>query len=245
MANVSFILNLLMHPIIFGLAATLVGLFFTTPVQLFTFHPTLMTLGVRRMQLSTTMPKHSSTTSLFPPSINQLFVVMTEAIFSINTANAPTQRLTVSRRKQLHWLLQAIAVSAITAGFTIIVVNKGLHDRPHFTSVHGIFGLCTVIAVAISLLGGIVAWYAVQWRAVLFVRPSVARLAHQLLGTTAYGLGMTTLALGLFSTWFAGIVGPEWRIVFTVVVAVVAVYTVFVPLRNVWDRLSQLVGNRG
>lgn len=167
---------------------------------------------------------------------------MTEAICCFIEPNIPTLGLGAVRRKQLHWILQAIGGCSITVAFVVIVLNKNRLHKAHFTTWHGLFGLLAVIATGLGLLGGVVALYSVQWRSQLHVRPAVVRLAHAGLGVLAYGLGAVSLALGLQSSWFGEHADAGTRAACVVLVVAVAVYATAVPLWRAYGRARQVAG---
>lgn len=167
---------------------------------------------------------------------------MTEAICCFIEPNIPTLGLGAVRRKQLHWILQAIGGCSITIAFVVILLNKSRLGKPHFTSWHGLFGLLAVIATGLGLLGGVVALYSVQWRSQLHVRPAVVRLGHSVLGVLAYGLGVVTVSLGLQSSWFGEHADAGTRAACVVLVVAVALYATVMPVWRAYGRVRQVAG---
>lgn len=55
-----------------------------------------------------------------------------------------------------HMVTQLGALGFALAGFTAIYVNKSIHGKDHFTSLHGKLGVITmVLALAVAVLGGL------------------------------------------------------------------------------------------
>lgn len=109
-----------------------------------------------------------------------------------------------------HWVLQACAVTAAYTGLAIITCNKYLNGSPHYTSWHGSIGIfqCGVIAIQIS--GGILE----QFPDILpfKVRLVYLKRLHAFFGVLTYFGGLTTLVLGLYSSWFvANVDGLLWK----------------------------------
>lgn len=167
---------------------------------------------------------------------------MTEAICCFIEPNIPTLGLGAGRRKQLHWILQAIGGCSITVAFVVIVLNKRRLGKEHFTSWHGLIGLLATIAAGVGLLGGVVALYGVQWRSWLRVRPAVVRLAHAVVGVLAYGLGVAAVALGLQSSWFGEHADAGTRAACVVLAVAVGVYAAVMPVWRAYGRVRHVTG---
>ena len=123
---------------------------------------------------------------------------------------------------KLHWLLQTVAFCCIALGLIAVVTIKIMVGNPHFSFPHSITGLVAVILAVLTGMGGVVIRMGPYKKG-----PSLAqlKLGHVGLGLVAYFVGIATLLLGYFTTYFAKLVQFEWRVfmaVITVMVAAVA-----------------------
>lgn len=235
--------NIGVHAILAGFTAFVTYLCFYRGIVLFSWHPPLMLLGVR-------LPTHSrndnqlflTENSLFG-NARQFFILMTEAICCFIEPNIPTLGLHATRRKQLHWIMQCVAASSITAAFVIVLLNKQRIGKPHFATWHGLLGLLSIIASGVSMLGGLLALYAVQWRRWLRLRPALVRLLHSGAGIVAYGLGMVTIGFGCYSPFMAENATFQVQTVCAVLVGLVGVYAAVMPLWKMYGRVRQLVAS--
>ena len=101
---------------------------------------------------------------------------------------------------QIHWVLQVAAMLCTSVGFGVILYNKNLHGKDHFTSWHGCFGLVTMIFVFFQAIQGLTVLYP----QLKFYKAKMSenKQLHALLGTFVFTLASTTIILGLFSNWF-------------------------------------------
>lgn len=133
---------------------------------------------------------------------------MTEAILLFSPHSSPVGKLKHQDKARLHWVLQCVSACCAIAGLGVIVYNKHLNGKPHFTTWHGLIGLVTVAAVTVQSVGALPLLYhklAKGW--------SLAKLKryHATSGLLTYLLGSASLLLGTCSTWFMGSVsGYVW-----------------------------------
>ena len=153
--------------------------------DLFSWHPTCMIVAFALLQLQAIVV-FSPESSLFPT----------------------TPR---NEKIQLHWILQCFGMTSALFGFGAVFLNKEIHERKHFTSWHGLFGLCTCVGAVLALLGGIAAKYSQSLKT--WIRPVNLKMYHATGGMIVFLLAMTTLTLAVYSNWFKNRVsGWAWRI---------------------------------
>lgn len=152
---------------------------------------------------------------------------MTEAMLTFNPINLPTRELDYRSRVFVHWVLQVVSTCAITASFTIIVLNKISIGKNHFTTNHGIVGLTTIILTGISVVFGVVSKFSYQFRH--YLRPLNMKMIHSALAICCYILGLTTISLGLLSPWFLENVSYGWIYGLIGVVVYIGQYTLLKP----------------
>lgn len=111
--------------------------------------------------------------------------------------------LTAARQTKIlvHWVLQATAVTCALLGFMVIFYNKYRHDKPHFTSWHGTFGVITVSYIVMQSIGGSFVKYEFL-RSLIKMRLADLKLYHATSGLIAFTLVTATLMLAMYSTWF-------------------------------------------
>lgn len=182
---------------------------------------------------------------------------MTEAMLTFNPKNLPTRELSYRSRVFVHWVLQVVSTCAITASFTIIILNKIRIGKNHFTSNHGIVGLSTVILTSISVVFGALSKFSYQFRHHL--QPLNMKMIHSALAICCYCLALATISLGLLSPWFLENVSYSWIYGLIGVVIYIGQYTLLKPLLTLSKKvllrirsdrfalwvISYLCGNKG
>lgn len=152
---------------------------------------------------------------------------MTEAMLTFNPVNLPTRELSYRSRVFIHWLLQAVSTCAITASFTIIILNKIRLGKHHFTSNHGKVGLTAIVLTGVSIVFGVLSKFSYQFRH--YLRPLNIKMIHSALAICCYVLGLASIALGLLSPWFLENVSYNWIYGLIGVVVFIGQYTILKP----------------
>lgn len=148
-----------------------------------------------------------------------------------------------------HHCLQVFAIVSSLLGFAAIYVNKTRHDKPHFTTWHGLLGIITICAIPMAALGGNIVKYK-GLRDMLKVKQSLGELKimHATGGLVIFTLVMTTMMLGLYSEWYTSQVdGIFWYlsmlcVSFMAMVVMNQVVTEYLP-RTRGQRSSTQTGN--
>ncbi|KAK3705447.1 hypothetical protein QZH41_019901 [Actinostola sp. cb2023] len=167
------LLSKMVHLIALGLPVVIIWL--AQPgASLFPWHPTLMSIGFG--------------------------FLMTEAIMLFSPQSSVLPTLSRATKAQVHWMIQLGAITFTSTGFAVIIYNKYLYGKNHFTSWHGWFGLATMIMVFLQALQGVSIFYPsfALFKAKLGQRKQL----HALFGTLVFMLASTTIVLGYFSSWF-------------------------------------------
>lgn len=167
----------------------------------------------------------------------QFLFLMTEAILSFSTDNFLTKNLTHSDRLSLHWKLQSVAAACIFAGFLCIFCNKIHHDREHFASWHGSFGLWTLLLGAGTIGGGIIAKYGYHYRHI--IAPVILKSMHAAFGIGVYILAIFTISLGMYSDWLRGHLSDNIIYVFIVGVFLIEFYVLIKPTLTVVTQVKK------
>ncbi|KAL0883827.1 hypothetical protein ABMA27_015914 [Loxostege sticticalis] len=184
---------------------------FKDGVSLFSFHPTLMTLG--------------------------WLLVMTTAVNAITPGDLATEWMPIRLRSARHWVLQVIGGIIITIGFLVILINKIKFDKPHFASLHAKFGLASYIFMTATMLGGIGALYSLKLKH--YLAPIYTKVLHASVGLVTFTLGITTICLGLFSDWWNKVGDNISRYVALSLVILVLLFTILRPSLKVYFRLKE------
>lgn len=143
--------------------------------SLFSWHPTLMTFA--------------------------FVTLMFEGLLVFNRESSLLLAAARQTKVQVHWILQATAITCAILGFLVIFYNKYLYDKPHFTTWHGLFGVITVSYIVLQSIGGSFVKY--QWlRSFINIKLADLKLYHATSGLIAFTLVTATLMLAMYSTWF-------------------------------------------
>ncbi|VVC94859.1 unnamed protein product [Leptidea sinapis] len=185
---------------------------FANGVSLFSFHPLFMSIG--------------------------FIIFMTTAINAVTPGDFATEWMPIRLRSARHWVLQLIAITFTLAGFIIIVANKIINDKLHFVSLHGKFGLASVIFTCITSVGGIGALFSLKLKNIL--APTYTKLIHAFIGLTTLCLGIFTIILGQFSPWWSFGEGSRYSGLFLVLI--IMVLTNLRPSLKVYFRLKDRLG---
>lgn len=183
---------------------------------LFSFHPTLMTIG--------------------------WLVVMTSAINAVTPGDLATEWMPMRLRSARHWVLQLVGGSIVLAGFIVIVINKIIHNDNHFVTLHAKFGLASFIFMLIAKSGGLGALYSLKLKQ--YLAPLYIKLIHASVGLLTFILGIITILLGLFSNWWTRKeFGDILRYIIFSLVLTVMVLTILRPCLKIYFRLKERIEN--
>ena len=176
--------------------------FSTIGIVLFSWHPSLMSIGVRMQSFFI----------VYKLKINLYFkylILMAQGILAMADYNFVTKSLTYQKRVTVHWVLQVIALVFITIGQTTIYIRKAGQGKSHFTTLHGIIGLITYLLTVAASLGGVFTLYSFQLRA--FMKPITIKIIHSLVGILTYLMGVATIGTGIFSkSWVRRVENDSW-----------------------------------
>ncbi|ETN68149.1 hypothetical protein AND_000012 [Anopheles darlingi] len=204
------LLNVLANGLMFAVAGFITYHCFNKAMVLFSWHPSFMVIAY--------------------------LILMSQAVLTMSGTNYFTHRCNHRTRVFIHWLLQAVAGILISIASVCIFLNKIRLGKPHFQTLHGIFGLVTVCATLASIAGGVTTKYAFQLRA--YVRPLYSKLGHGIAGTVTYLLAITTIGLGVYGRWFQEDNDATVRLMLVVAIALIALYVIVTPIVNTVQRIK-------
>lgn len=154
----------------------------------------------------------------FHPLANSLALLfLVNGILLLQSTHTQSQKVLGAKS---HSVLNVLAIASFLTGAISIWVNKSNHGAPHFTSVHGKFGLITVSLIFIQLIIGIVQFYVPN---LLGGEANAKRLYkwHRVSGYLIAALAIVTVTLGTQTDWYLGKVRVLWIwIVFDVLIVV-------------------------
>lgn len=101
-----------------------------------------------------------------------------------------------------HGYILFAALCLALAGFAIIYTNKGYNGKPHFTTPHGIVGLCVIGYTAVQVLAGVFVKYASMFKMPKSLTLAELKLYHGLSGCTLFVLSCLAMLGGIWSEWF-------------------------------------------
>ncbi|XP_023246214.1 cytochrome b561 domain-containing protein 2-like [Copidosoma floridanum] len=169
----AMLVNVLTHVLLLAPVIYIVELGFEN-YSLFSWHPICMALGAG--------------------------LLIVEGVYAISGEVYATRKVARKKRVTLHWILHLIGLLLMTAGFVVIVVNKNIHGKSHFVTLHGILGLVTFVLVwAIAGFG--VLTNNAQW-VYPRVRPVLLKVVHGFAGIGMTVLLLVTLVNGTFNNWW-------------------------------------------
>lgn len=163
---------------------------------------------------------------------------MTSAVNAVTPGDLATEWMPIRLRSARHWVLQLIAISFIFIGFFCILSNKINHNKEHFTTLHGKFGLTALIFMTCASLGGLCALCSLNLKQ--YLAPIYTKLIHASFGLLTFCVGIITVILGTFSSWWS--FGEILRYTSLVLILVIMILTVLRPTLKVYFRLKERLG---
>lgn len=163
---------------------------------------------------------------------------MTSAVNAVTPGDLATEWMPIRLRSARHWVLQLIAISFIFIGFFCILSNKINHNKEHFTTLHGKFGLTALIFMTCASLGGLCALCSLNLKQ--YLAPIYTKLIHASFGLLTFCVGIITVILGTFSSWWS--FGEILRYTCLVLILVIMILTVLRPTLKVYFRLKERLG---
>lgn len=163
---------------------------------------------------------------------------MTSAVNAITPGDLATEWMPIRLRSARHWVLQLFTIIILLVGFFIILSNKIIHNKEHFTSLHGKFGLTAMIFMTSTSLGGLGALYSLKLKH--YLAPIYTKLLHASFGLLTFCFGIITIILGTFSAWWS--FGEILRYTSLVLVLLIMIFTVLRPILKVYFRLKERLG---
>lgn len=172
-------------------------------------------------------------------TIHPQFVLLTsEAILMYSPMSSLAISSDRADKTRWHWVLQACAVVSAYTGLAVITCNKYLNRYPHYTSWHGSIGIFQCGMIALQVSGGILE----QFPDILpfKVRLVLLKRMHAFFGMLTFFGGLTTVTLGLYSSWFvANVHNLLWKACFscpTVLAVTVLVQVARSQFSWIWRR---------
>ena len=161
---------------------------------------------------------------------------MFQAILSMSDANCWTTALKYKDKVTLHWILQVAAIICVSLGFSCIFLNKIRLEKNHFESTHAICGLITYILTGFIAIGGIWTKYSFQLRD--YMKPVIAKLIHSTLGIVVFCLAVTTIVLGIYSSWFLNVSSEEARLPLILILIIPTIWVIYKPIMLCCNRIT-------
>ncbi|KPJ16867.1 Cytochrome b561 domain-containing protein 1 [Papilio machaon] len=186
---------------------------FKDGVTLFSFHPSLMSLG--------------------------WIILMSSAINAITPGDFATEWMPIRLRSARHWVIQMLAGVIILTGFFVILSNKIINEKSHFVTLHAKFGLASLIFMCLTSLGGVTALYSLKLKD--YIAPIYTKLLHASAGLLTFTLGIITILLGTLSHWWS--YGEILRYTSMILVLLVMLFTLLRPSLKVYFRLKERLEN--
>uniref|UniRef100_T1IQ30 ascorbate ferrireductase (transmembrane) n=1 Tax=Strigamia maritima TaxID=126957 RepID=T1IQ30_STRMM len=151
--------------------------------SLFSWHPTLMTIGA--------------------------MFIFYEAIILFDLKKGLLEGTTRQTKINIHGLLQFIGTVILFTGFTSVAMHKFNLNKPHFASLHSALGAAAGATVGWQCLGGIVTRFS--WLSPVPVK--YLKLGHTIFGTLSYFFICLTFIVGIFTDYMAERTTPFIQII--------------------------------
>lgn len=161
---------------------------------------------------------------------------MAEGILTFYASNAWTRLHGRRTRTHLHWILQVVGAAMSIAGCVIEYYDNTRHLR----SIHSLLGLISLVFLFVSLLNGVSAMWATEWRR--WVRPVYSKFFHNVCGLLAFVIGMVSQYYSYDTGRVIRASTKEIRVAMQVVACVTIVLTAYGALRSLGGQLADMLG---
>ncbi|XP_075976895.1 transmembrane reductase CYB561D2-like [Anticarsia gemmatalis] len=165
-------------------------------------------------------------------------LIMTQSIMSMTHYNTWSSSLSIANKRRVHWILQVIGSGFGLTGSIIIMVYKDVN----FNTLHGQFGLVTLIFTIISMINGVTSLLSHRLRR--FIPPILSKITHIVLGIVAYASASACLCYAfnktMFKLWTSDSVALG-------VISITGIFTLMVlinPLVNLCKKFIKLIKTR-
>lgn len=127
---------------------------------------------------------------------------MVEGIMVFSKQSSLVQSKPRSTKINYHGYILFTALCLALTGFTIIYTNKNFYEKQHFTTPHGIAGVCVVCYTAIQVPAGVLVKYASMLKLPKSLTLSDLKFYHGMSGCTLFILSCLAMLGGIWSNWF-------------------------------------------
>jgi len=141
--------------------------------SLFSYHPSLMSLG--------------------------LMIFVLEAIVQMKDPRSPRNP---AWRITIHWVFHTIGLTLALIAFYCIYMNKVELEKFHFVTWHGKFGIATLMVLIVQWNAGWLAKHSVGLSQITGINRITINKIHKFFGVFASMSVAFTVLLGMHSTWF-------------------------------------------
>lgn len=117
---------------------------------------------------------------------------MTQAILALYSQNVLSQHNSRNIQRRIHWIMQLIGSLMAIAG--IIIEFNSTYIDSHFNSLHAILGLIAISLTGFGLINGTLALFSIELKN--YLKPIKTKFFHNLVGTSAFVVGMIALFFG-------------------------------------------------
>jgi len=175
---------------------------------------------------------HPSNLGLFaghPPLQTFAIACFAIGILTLQPTSQPRSKARGLARHQL--IMLGLGVPSILTGTILIFANKTIHERSHFTTWHGTFGITAVAWLIVQiLLGGFSVWFGGRAFGGGMKAKGVWKY-HRVSGYLLFPLFLMTAAVGgNYSDWAASVVGVGVRVLLYTIAPIVI-------LLGLWSRV--------
>ncbi|XP_058123880.1 transmembrane reductase CYB561D2-like [Anopheles ziemanni] len=165
-------------------------------------------------------------------------LLMAEGIVLFYSGNGWTQKLSHTHKRTVHWLVEVVGCTCCVVGIALEIYFRESTNRRHFSSTHSIVGLISLVFLALTLVNGLMALFAVELRR--RIKPLYSKLSHYLTGTVCFVLGMVAIVLAYEKRIYKQNTIAEGVTMMTVFTIAVTVFSMVGVVKTVYNLLKTL-----
>ncbi|XP_044746721.1 transmembrane reductase CYB561D2-like [Coccinella septempunctata] len=162
--------------------------------------------------------------------------IMTESLLLFNGDDGWSELVTKRTKYIIHGVLITSGTVCFTAGnITLMYFTKS----KHFSTVHGITGLISMILCLLSLLLGLATYNSTKLRKC--VRPVLLKFIHNLVGIIGYIIGIISLCYAFYTRWWIFYTEENSRLAAVIVTVITTLWTLNGSICSGYNQINSLL----
>lgn len=161
--------------------------------------------------------------------------IMAESIL-LFTGDDGWIKLVSTRTKYIvHGVLITLGTVCFTAGNIVISANT---KTDHFSTVHGLTGLISMILCLLSLLIGLATYYSTKLRNM--IKPVKLKFIHNLVGILGYIIGIVSLCYAFYTRWWIFYTEEKSRLAAVIVTIITTLWTLNGSISSGYNQIKSI-----